>query len=157
MQPYPYGDCPCNPTHRGIDPTPVLQAMQALWVAPGTWCQGAAARDLADQPVHPCAPQAVAWDVVGAWQRATADLVPPSKRRRPRQGAPLYPWRQGAPEGAGAMVRTSWQCLRAASDGPLGVWNDRPERTHASMRAWLAAVLAQARTVWPVSATTGRG
>lgn len=129
--PYQFTQGPYCPK-RSDSPLPVLQAMQALLAAPGTWCQGTAARNVLGQPAHPCAASAVAWDVVGAWVRVTQEV------RKPVEPS--------------SAPRTAYECLCAAADGPLGAWNDRPAQTQAAVVAWLAWVMAQARAVWGATA-----
>ena len=94
-----------------MDDRIVVLAVADLLEKPGSWTQGAAARNAAGRPVHVIDEDAVCWCLIGALRRITGDVAI-ENRVAAKMGLPLP---------------------TIGSTHPLATFNDHPDRTQSEV------------------------
>ena len=107
----------------------LLRAARARIEHAASWCQGSAARDAAGTAVAPEHPAAVRWSADGAFRATISHIPDPVRRECDRQ------------DGLWALQITL-EMLTGTRQMGVGLWNDRPDTTHAAVLALYDAAIA---------------
>lgn len=100
-----------------------LRAMRALLAPPGSWVQGAGARDGCGQALHPVASSAVGWCLWGA-AVATA-------------------YKSGGTNSGDRAARVQEYLMLFTDDLRLSAWNDRKGRTQDQVQDFLDTAIEE--------------